>query len=160
MINKLKEWFDHLTIPRPELSNMPICPFAKGAVANQQYTVEETNLNDIAFQISNANVQVYKVCIFYLPNYEDYEVEALETNTRILNRTFMPGNKVVLDSDPRNPFVINGVTTTFPGCYIWIVQDLADLTSKSNSLKFTDYYSYWTKEQLDEVVLWRNLIET
>lgn len=160
MINKLKEWFDHLTIPRPELSSMPICPFAKGAVANQQYTVEETNLDDIAFQISNANVQVYKVCIFYLPNYEDYEVEALETNTRILNRTFMPGNKVVLDSDPRNPFVINGVTTTFPDCYIWIVQDLADLTSKSNSLKFTDYYSYWTKEQLDEVVLWRNLTET
>ena len=72
MINKLKEWFNHLTIPRQELSNMPICPFAKAAVTNQEYTVEETNLDDIAFQISNANVQVYKVCIFYLPNYEIY----------------------------------------------------------------------------------------
>ena len=78
MINKLKEWFDHLILPRPELSNMPICPFAKAVVANKEYTVEETNLDDIAFQISNANVQVYKVCIFYLPNYEIYEVEALE----------------------------------------------------------------------------------
>ena len=109
MINKLKEWFNHLTIPRQELSNMPICPFAKAAVANQEYTIEETNLDDIAFQISNANVQVYKVCIFYLPNYETYEVEALEAKTRMLNRNFMPTNKVVLDSDPRNPFVINGI---------------------------------------------------
>jgi hypothetical protein len=160
MISKLKEWFDHLIIPRPELSNMPICPFAKAAVANQEYTVEETNLDDIAFQISNANVQVYKVCIFYLPNYELYEVEALEAKTKMLNRNFKHNNKVVLDSDPRNPFVLNGVTTTFPDCYIWIVQDLADLTSKSNGLKFTDYYSYWTKEQLEEVVSWRNLTET
>ena len=160
MINKLKEWFDHLTIPRQELSNMPICPFAKAAVTNQEYTVEETNLDDIAFQISNANVQVYKVCIFYLPNYEIYEVEALEAKTKMLNRNFRHNNKVVLDSDPRNPFVINGVTTTFPDCYIWIVQDLTDLTSKSNGLKFTDYYSYWTKEQLDEVVTWRNHTET
>ena len=160
MISKLKEWFNYLIIPRPELSNMPICPFAKAAVANQEYTVEETNLDDIAFQISNANVQVYKVCIFYLTNYELYEVEALEAKTKMLNRNFKHNNKVVLDSDPRNPFVISEVTTTFPDCYIWIVQDLADLTSKSNSLKFTDYYSYWTKEQLDEVVSWRNHTET
>ena len=78
----------------------------------------------------------------------------------MLNRNFIHNNKVVLDSDPRNPFAINGITTTFPDCYIWIVQDLADLTSKSNGLKFTDYYSYWTKEQLDEVVSWRNHTET
>jgi len=50
MISKLKEWFNHLIIPRPELSNMPICPFAKAVVANQEYTVEETNLDDIHFK--------------------------------------------------------------------------------------------------------------
>lgn len=160
MIKNLKEWFNHLSTPIPELSNMPICPFAKAVINNKEYTIEETNLDDIAFQISNANVQVYKVCIFYLPNYEIYEVEALEAKTKMLNRNFMPTNKVVLDSDPRNPFIINGITTTFPDCYLWIVQDLVDLTTKSNGLKFTDYYSYWTKEQLDEVVTWRNLTET
>ena len=83
MIKNLKKWFSHLTTPRPELSNMPICPFAKAAVNNEEYTVEETTLDDIAFQISNANVQVYKVCIFYLPNYETYEVEALEAKVEI-----------------------------------------------------------------------------
>jgi hypothetical protein len=160
MIEKLKKWFDELTVPRPELSNMPICPFAKSVIKSQEYTVEETNLDSIAFQISNANVQVYKVCIFYLPDYELYGEETLEAKTQSLNRTFKNSNKVILDNDPRSPFTINGITTNFPDCYIWVVQDLADLLSKSNSLKFTDYYNYWTKEQLDGLAEWRNHTET
>jgi len=159
MIKNLKKWFDDLIIPREELSNMPICPYAKTTITNQEYTIEETTLDDIAFQISNANVQVYKVCIFYLPNYEIYEIEALEAKTKMLNCNFIPTNKVVLDNDPRNPFIVNGITTTFSDCYLWIVQDLADLNSKSNSLKFTNYYKYWTQKQIDEVITWRNLTE-
>ena len=157
---KLKIWFEELTIPKPELNNMPICPFAKAVVTGKEYTVEETSLDDIAFQISNANVQVYKVCIFYLLNYEIYETEALEAKTELLNRTFRSSNKVVLDNDPRSPFVINNITTNFPDCYIWVVQDLADLLSKSNSLKLTNYYNYWTKEQLNGLDEWRNHTET
>jgi len=159
MIESLKKWFDTLIIPREQLSNMPICPFARAVIQNQEYFIQETDLDKIAFQVSTSNVQAYKVCIYYLPNYEDYEVEALEIKTKMLNRTVLETNKVVLDNDPRSPFVINGVTTTFPDCYLWIVQDLADLTSKSNSLKFTDYYKYWTQEQIDEVVTWRNHTE-
>jgi hypothetical protein len=160
MVEKLKKWFDELTVPRPELSNMPICPFAKSVIKSQEYTIEETNLDSIAFQISNANVQVYKVCIFYLLDYELYGEETLEAKTQSLNHTFRNSNKVVLDNDPRSPFTINGITTNFPDCYIWVVQDLADLLSKSNSLKFTDYYNYWTKEQLDGLAEWRNHTET
>ena len=159
MIESLKKWFDTLIIPREQLSNMPICPFARAVIQNQEYFIQETDLDKIAFQVSTSNVQAYKVCIYYLPNYEDYEIEALEIKTKMLNRTVLETNKVVLDNDPRSPFVINGVTTTFPDCYLWIVQDLADLTSKSNSLKFTDYYKYWTQEQIDEVVTWRNHTE-
>ena len=157
---KLKRWFDELTIPRPELNNMPICPFAKSVIKLQEYTIEEADLDSIAFQVSNANVQVYKVCIFYLPNYELYEKEALEAKTKLLNRTFRSSNKVVLDNDPRSPFVINNITTNFPDCYIWVVQDLADLLSKSNSLKLTNYYNCWTEEQLNGLDEWRNHTET
>ena len=39
---KLKRWFNELTIPRPELSNMPICPFAKPVIKLQEYAIEET----------------------------------------------------------------------------------------------------------------------
>ena len=65
----------------------------------------------------------------------------------------------MLESDPREPFIVNGVTTNFPDCYIWIVQDLADLISKSNNLKLTNYYNYWIKEQIEGVVTWRNRIK-
>ena len=159
MVDNLKKWFEYLTIPRPELGNMPICPFAKAAITNQEYTIEETNLDDIASQINKADVQVNKVCIFYLTNYEIYEVETLEAKTEALNEIAVGSNKVVLESDPREPFIVNGVTTNFPDCYIWIVQDLADLISKSNNLKLTNYYNYWIKEQIEGVVTWRNRIK-
>jgi hypothetical protein len=159
MIENLKKWFDTLIIPREQLSNMPICPFARAVIQSKEYFIQETDLDKIAFQVSTSNVQAYKVCIYYLPDYENYEVEALEVKTKILNRSVLETNKVVLDNDPRSPFAINGVTTTFPDCYLWIVQDLADLTSKSNSLKFTDYYKHWTQEQIDEVITWRNHTE-
>lgn len=156
MIQNLKKWFDTLIIPREELSNMPICPFARAVIQNKEYFIQETDLDKIAIQGSTCDVYQYKVCIFYFPDYENYSIEALEMKTKHLNKNLVQSNKVVLDSDPRNPFSINGVTTTFPDCYIWIIQDLADLTSKSNSLKFTDYYKHWTQEQIDEVVTWRN----
>jgi hypothetical protein len=157
MVISLDKWFNHLTAPKQELSNKPICPFARTAINNREYTIQETDLDNIENQIRDADIITYKVCIFYLPAYENYSIETLEIKTKSLNEIFIPDNKVVLDNDPRNPFVINGVTTTFPDCYLWVVQDLADLTSKSNSLKLTDYYSHWTKQQLDEVVTWRNL---
>jgi hypothetical protein len=73
-----------------------------------------------------------------------------------LNEQYVLLNKVVLDSDPRTPFSLNGVITSFPDCYIWIVQPLDDLNSKADKLmKSTTYYDYWTQEQLDEVVTWR-----
>ena len=160
MEEKLKRWFDELTIPRPELSNMPICPFAKSVIKSQEYTIEETNLDIITSQVNNANVQVYKVCIFYLLNYEQYGEETLEAKTKELNLAFVDSNKLILDNDPRSPFTINGITTNFPDCYIWVVQDLADLLSKSNSLKLTTYYNHWTEEQLEGLAEWRNHIKT
>jgi hypothetical protein len=160
MVEKLKKWFDELTIPRPELSNMPICPFAKSVIKSQEYTIEEANLDTITFQVSNADVQVYKVCIYYFPDYELYEEETLEAKTKSLNLAFKNSNKLILDNDPRSPFTINGVTTNFPDCYIWVVQDLADLLSKSNTLKSTNYYNCWTEEQLNGLTEWRNPIET
>tara|TARA_R110000868_G_scaffold230968_1_gene484265 strand:- start:92 stop:574 length:483 start_codon:yes stop_codon:yes gene_type:complete len=156
MVVNLNKWFNHLTTPKQELNNKPICPFARAAISSKQITIQETNLDSIENQVSNADIATYKVCIYYLPTYKNYDIETLEIKTKRLNEIFIPDNKVVLDNDPRNPFTINGVTTTFPDWYLWIVQDLADLTSKSNSLKLTDYYSYWTKQQLDEVVTWRN----
>lgn len=134
---------------------MPICPFAKAAIANKQYIIEQCSIEDINQKVKDCDIHKYKVCIFYLPTYEQYTVEELEQKTKLLSEKYYTEDKVLLDNDPRNPFLIQGVKTTFDQCYLWIVQSLEDLTQKSNMLKATDYYKYWTKEQIDEVVTWR-----
>lgn len=156
MVNEIHKWFEYIQQPRIELGNQSICPFAKSATKTNEYTIESCSLDTIHVQVLTANIIDNKVCIFYLLNYLDYTTEALEQTTKALNTHYMPMNKVVLDSDPRTPFELNLVITTFPNCYIWIVQSLSDLNVKANKLmKSTTYYDYWSSSQLDEVVTWR-----
>jgi hypothetical protein len=154
-ISNIQDWFTHIQTPKQELGGMPICPFAKAAIADKQYKIEQCSIEDIDQKVDDCDIQTYKVCIFYLPTYQQYTVEQLEQKTKQLTSQYIANDKVVLDNDPRNPFVIQGVTTTFEQCYLWIVQSLEDLTQKSNMLKTTQYYKYWTQSQIDEVVTWR-----
>jgi len=157
MVSEIEEWIKYIQMPRTELGNYSVCPYAR--TAQNKYTVTECTLDQIEKLVSICNIVDNKLCIFYLPNYEEYTIEALEQKTLYLNEQYLHLNKVVLDSDPRNPFSLNGVVTTFPNCYLWIVQPLDDLTEKSDKLKVsTNYYDYWTQEQLNEVVTWRTNI--
>ena len=155
-IRKIQDWFTHIQTPKQELGGMPICPFAKAAIASKQYVIEQCSIDDIDHKVHDCDIQKYKVCIFYLPTYEQYTEEELEQKTKQLTSKYSVDDKVVLDNDPRNPFVIQGVTTTFDQCYLWIVQSLSDLSQKYEMLKKSKYYTYWTQDQIDEVVTWRN----
>lgn len=154
-ISSIYDWFNHIQTPRQQLGGMPICPFAKAAIVNKQFIIQQCSLEDIDQKVLNCDIQKYKVCIYYLPTYEQYSIQSLEQITQQLTDKYWKDDKIVLDNDPRNPFIIQGVTTTFEQCYLWIVQSLEDLTQKSNILKATEYYNYWTKSQIDEVVTWR-----
>jgi hypothetical protein len=105
--------------------------------------------------IDEVDVTKFDVSIFYFEQYLDYSIEELENKVKYLNSIFKAQDKVILENDPRNPFIVNGHQTTFNGCYLYVVQSLSDLTQASNRLKMGDYYSYWTQTQYDEVVGWR-----
>lgn len=62
---------------------------------------------------------------------------------------------VILENDPRDPNIVNGITTTFSGGFLLLVQSLSDLNQKHKELSKTHYYSQWTKEQMDKIVNWR-----
>jgi len=156
-ISSISDWFNHIQTPKEELGGMPICPFAKAAITNKQVTIEQCSVEDIDQKVADCDVEKYKVCIYYLPTYDQYTVQQLEQITQQLRDKYRIDDKVVLDNDPRSPFIVQGVTTTFQQCYLWIVQSLEDLTQKSNILKTTGYYDYWTKSQIDEVVTWRTV---
>ena len=159
MLDKLDLWFTHITTPKEQLGNKAICPFAKPAITRKSYSVEATSIETIEIQVITADTVNLKVCIFTLLDYNQYTILELEEKTQELNRRYLKEDKVVLDNDPRNPFNLNGVITTFPDCYLWIIQSLSDLNEKSETLKATNYYSFWTQKQIDEVVTWRNHIK-
>lgn len=155
MLDKISQWFDYIQTPRSELGNMPICPFARAAIANKQYTIAQCTIDSIDSQVHQCDISTNLVHIMYLPTYEQYTIQQLSEITDKLNQQYVKDDKVVLGNEPRMVFELQGIRTTFPDCYLWIVQSLSDLTQKSQMLSNTKYYSYWTKEQIDEVVTWR-----
>lgn len=155
MLTRINDWFKHIIVPREELSSFPICPYAKQAIANKAYRIEECTSETIDYLIATVDTSNHAVTIFIFKDYLQYDIDWLSEFTNELNIKYNSQDLVILDNDPRTPFVLNGVTTTFEHCYLWLVQSLSDLNKKSSDLEKTTYYSHWTKEQLDQVVNWR-----
>lgn len=154
----VEEWILSLTHSQESLSNLPICPYAKQAYLNKRYSIIETEYDTIDLNIEHADLIKYQVIIFKLKDYQSYDIETLRQKTNDLNNEFNKNDIVVLDNDPRDPFLINGIKTTYNECYLWLIQSLSDLNDKSKELEKTNYYKHWTKEQLDDVVTWRTEI--
>lgn len=151
----IEDWILGLTHNQESLSNLPICPYAKKAYINKRYQIVDTDYNTIDLNIEHVDLTKYQVIIFKLADYQSYDIEYLKEKTSKLNEKFNKDDIIILDNDPRDPFIINGIKTTYNECYLWLIQSLSDLNDKSKELKKTNYYSHWTKEQLDEVVNWR-----
>jgi hypothetical protein len=154
----VEDWILSLTHNHESLSNLPICPYAKQAYINKRYYIADVEYNTIEDKINNVDLTKYQVVIFKFKDYQSYDIETLRQKTNDLNNEFNKNDIVVLDNDPRDPFIINGVKTTYDECYLWLIQSLSDLNDKSKELEKTNYYKHWTKDQLDDVVNWRTEI--
>jgi hypothetical protein len=109
----VEEWILTLTHTQELLSNLPICPYAKQAYLNKRYSVMDTEYDTISLDIEVSDLTQYQVVIFKLKEYQSYDIETLKQKTNDLNNQFNKNDIIVLDNDPRDPFVINGVTTTY-----------------------------------------------
>lgn len=156
MKSKILEWITFIQTPG-KLGKLPICPFAAKAMADKRVEINPIeDLSNIVWLIDDVDLNLVDVSIFYLPDYEKYSSEELRELMLKLNKLFNVHDKVILESDPRQPFIINEHSTTFDGCYLILVQGLSLLNKHADILKLTDYYHYWTKEQYNEVVAWRS----
>ena len=154
----VEDWILTLTHTQESLSNLPICPYAKQAYLNKRYSIVDTEYDTINLNIQQSDLTKYQVIIFKFKDYQSYDIETLRQKTNDLNNEFNKNDIVVLDNDPRDPFIINGIKTTYDESYLWLIQSLSDLNEKSKELEKTNYYKHWTKEQLDDVVNWRTEI--
>lgn len=156
MITEIKKWIEYIQIPQSNLDNFPVCPYAKSAIVNDKIQILPLdNLLTVTDIIDSVDVERYWVTVIYFKNYEYYTEKELSNLTKNLNERFNGKDKIILDNDPRDPFHINGVKTTFDGCYLFLVQSLSDLNQKSDLLKNTKYYEFWDRKGLDDVVNWR-----
>lgn len=142
-------------IPREELSNLPICPYAKKAVLNKSFTILSGTSNGIHKILDTVDLTQHQVTIIIVEDYLNFSVKDLQEITKILNMEYRDKDLVILENDPRDPNIINGITTTFDGGFLLLVQSLSDLNQKYKELSKTDYYSHWTKSQMDKIVNWR-----
>lgn len=155
MEDKIRNWLTYIQHPNT-IGKFAVCPFAAKTISDNKYQIHSLHdLTDVDDLINEVDINTIDVVIYYLTNYELYAPEVLEEYIFKLNKKFNEKDIVVLDSDPRVPFVIKDITTTFSDCYLILIQGLSELNAKSKILKQTDYYSYWTRQQLDEVVTWR-----
>lgn len=156
MITEIKKWIDYIQIPQSNLDNFPVCPYAKSAIVNDKIQILPLdNLITVSDTIDSVDIERYWVTVIYFKDYEYYTEKELSNLTNNLNEKFNEKDKIILDNDPRNPFYISGVKTTFDHCYLFLVQSLSDLNQKSDLLKNTTYYKFWNQKGLDEVVNWR-----
>ncbi len=144
-----------IQIPRPELGGFAVCPYAKQAILQKSYRIEHIDIESIHDVLNTIDVSKDLVTILIFDNYESYDIDYLINFTKQLNQQYHTKDFVILDNDPRDLMIVNGITTSFEYGYLWIVQSLSDLNQKSSTLKKTNYYSYWTDKQLDDVVNWR-----
>ena len=62
---------------------------------------------------------------------------------------------VALEDHPDDEEDVNGVKMNFGKCIIILVQRLSKINEASELLKKKGYYDVWSKENLDDVVNWR-----
>jgi hypothetical protein len=136
---EILEWIQRLSIPKEELGNMSICPYAKGAT----YELVETDGSDIQPPPWDFELIIYKLPDVYTQ--EELNQMAVEYNKANPLLVFLPDHK---DRDT----YINGIQTNNGKYNLLLCQWRDNLEIARNKLKKTNYYNYWADEYLKEIL--------
>jgi hypothetical protein len=135
----IEDWIIRISKPSVELGGLSVCPYAKGA----EYEIIETDGSDI-----NPPPWDFELIIYKLPNYytqDDVVSIAKEYNKLYLDMIFLP--------DPKDRYTeINGVQSNNGKYNIILCQWRDKLTSAREKLQKTNYYTFWNKEYLKEIL--------
>ena len=131
-------WISQISKIRPELGNFSICPYASGA----NFSIQEQKLSrivpnsdfDVVIYIVEDNITadfLYDAVDDYNSNYPDYKFIADHGKTKTY---------------------IQGIQTSNGKYNLVLCQSRKELTEARKKLAKTDYYSYWDKDYLEEVL--------
>jgi hypothetical protein len=151
MQKEIQKWIEKfVSKPNKLLNGFPPCPYARTALIKYVETDHVNMLFDIMLEW-NDDVEVV---VLHTPT-ENYTPEGLRFIVNKFNQIAMKEDIVALEDHPDDVENVNGVKMNFGKCIIILVQRLSKINKASHVLKEKGYYDVWSKENLDDVVNWR-----
>ena len=131
-------WIQEISKIRPELGNFSICPYASGA----NFSIQEQKLSQIT---PNDDFDV----IIYVVE-DNLEAQFLYDTVDDYNRIY-PDYKFISDHGKTKTY-IQGIQTSNGKYNLVLCQSRNELTEARKKLAKTNYYDYWEKNYLKEVL--------
>ena len=131
-------WIGQLSKIRPELGNFAICPYASKA----NYTIVDEKLSQI---VPNNDFDV----IIYVVE-DNISAQFLYDAVDDYNRNY-PDYKFIADHGKTKTY-IKGIQTSNGKYNLVLCQLRNELTEARKKLAKTNYYDYWDKDYLEEVL--------
>ena len=132
------EWIRKLSEIRPELGNFAICPYASTA----NFIILEEKLRKVRPR------PPWEVVIYIVE--DDHDQDFLYAMVDDYNRTYQKYKFIADHRKSRTK--INGVPTSNGKYNLVLCQPRQELTEARKKLAKTDYYNYWDKNYLEEVL--------
>ena len=131
-------WIQEISKIRPELGNFSICPYASGA----NFSIQEQKLSQI---MPNSNFDVIINIVE-----DDIDANFLYESVDDYNRNY-PDYKFIADHGKTSTY-IQGIQTNNGKYNLVLCQSRNELTEAREKLAKTNYYDYWDKNYLEEVL--------
>jgi len=130
----IDEWINRITCPRKELGGHAICPFA-----SKKYTLSD------GFDVPETIKSVH-ICVLS-KRLKQGELKRIcnRLNEHHDDLVFLPDHK-------KNTGNINGLLTGNGKHNLILIQPKRKLTETRKTLVESDYYSYWSKKYLKEIL--------
>lgn len=147
---------DFVEQPRPELGNLPVCPFARKARLERRVGFKVLNLtyeNILALAPTFLKETEESVLICIHPRKNGLSYKDVHKLVDALNRELRNANVEALGGHPEDPFNIEGLyTRREPYPNIQMIR--LDVGEESYlKLKDSGYYDLWTEQHFRQVVL-------
>ena len=151
----LTKWIEEvLSTPHTLLNNLPICPFARKAILDNQVKFIRTSnyVTDITNELTVWDDSVHAM-LFVCD--DDIDPEQFALDVVELNKQFLPHDLVLLEDHVKIEESFHGTTFNNGKYNIVIVQRLRSINDASRSLARSGYYINWPDALYDNVVRWR-----
>jgi hypothetical protein len=160
-IEDVTDWVEEfVSVKNETLGHIP-CPFAKRAILDDKIIwLTASTISDLEKIITwQSNKELWgnkEVLIIGMKKDSITPFDLHEKIQSINQKVLIPNGLVALEDHPETIETINSVKMNQGEWVLVLIQSIDKLNRASEILKKQGYYDNWSKENLDDVVNWRN----